>query len=325
MMFKSIDTLWSDIISRIICSGCVTPSRAGGVTEIVGYQGTLSDTSKNFLLNGRRALSPAYAAAELLWYLSGSSDIEMIKSYAPQYSKFAEKGIAWGAYGNRWFTDRSWMNESSADSRGQLYTVLDILRKKPDSRQALVGMWNAGDLWHAMLGDKKDIPCTMSWQFLIRADHLHMICTMRSNDCWLGLPYDIFANTSIQRLMAQDLGINPGWYIHQAGSEHLYDRNLQAATQSVMPPATFLLHDVAHLKSTTEFDLPTAACRAVKWERRFRDSPYTSQLMGDMAGDGCTGFLRDCVLACATSQGHTIKISDFQSPLMRVAMDRYRS
>jgi len=50
---------------------------------------------------------------------------------------------------------------------------------------------------------------------------------MRSNDAWLGLPYDVFCFTTLQKIVAAALGIECDWYQHQVGSMHLYGRNVR--------------------------------------------------------------------------------------------------
>lgn len=147
----------------------------------------------------------------------------MIEAYAPQYSRFTEDGIAYGAYGARW---------RYCAEHNQLRTVIDLLRKDPDSRQAIMSMWRPDDLAWAFKGGKKDLPCTLALQFLVRSGNLYCIATMRSNDVWLGMPYDVFAFTTIQRIIADELGLGLGTYIHQAGSEHLYARNKNKAEEA---------------------------------------------------------------------------------------------
>ena len=71
----------------------------------------------------------------------------------------------------------------------------------------------------------KDTPCTVSLQFLIRDNKLHLTVYMRSNDIWLGFPYDVFSFTCMQIKMAMELGYDVGEYTHIAGSLHLYTRN----------------------------------------------------------------------------------------------------
>jgi hypothetical protein len=68
---------------------------------------------------------------------------------------------------------------------------------------------------------------------MILEDKLCMIANMRSNDVWLGLPYDVFVNTSIQRFVASVLGVQPGWYQHQVADLHLYGKNYEAAKEAI--------------------------------------------------------------------------------------------
>jgi thymidylate synthase len=149
---------------------------------------------------------------ETLWYLAGSNDLNFIKYYISAYGKFAEvDGTIHGAYGPRLFGMRGGVN--------QVANVIELLRRKPSSRQAVIQLFNAEDL----LKDYNDIPCTCTLQYLIRKNALHTIVHMRSNDAFLGLPHDVFAFTFIQELIARTLGLRLGTYTHMAGSLHIYD------------------------------------------------------------------------------------------------------
>jgi len=231
-MFNSINDLWYDALSQLSVAP-VVESRVEECREIIGKQFILYNVHSNFLTNPIRKLSPWYAAAELLWYFSGTNEIEMIKYYALQYEKFSDDGVtAWGAYGYRWHL---------SNGLGQLQKVIEELRKNSNSRRAVMTCYDADrDLGY----NSKDIPCTISLQFLIRNNKLNCICTMRSNDVWLGMPYDIWCFTCIQILIAQELGIETGRYIHQPGSLHLYGRNYEKAGPALtfahdIPPITF--------------------------------------------------------------------------------------
>jgi len=221
-VYSNVDELWLNVVHNIIATGREMPSRVGQIKEVTGYSATLLNIESTFLLNPRRKLSPMYAAAETLWYLSGTGKIKMLIAYAPQYVNFAEDGVAFGAYGAR------------IKQFNQLSLLIDVLRKSPNSRQALISFWQGSDLEHAYLADHKDLPCTMSLQFLIRNGALHLIATMRSNDAWLGTPYDIFAFTCLQRLIADALNVKYGTYTHQVGSMHLYEKNWKAAKESLL-------------------------------------------------------------------------------------------
>lgn len=195
--------------------------------EILGWAASLNISPlRTWLTNERRALSPTYAAAELLWYLSGSNDIESIVAYAPQYVKFAQDDrTAHGAYGYRLATNLPDDNE--------LDFAIDLLATKPNSRQAVCSLWRPDDLIHAAAGNVNDIPCTIAWQFVLRDDGLHMVNFMRSSDAWLGLPYDTWVNTMILRYLASELHVQPATYTHIAGSLHVYEKHWEAAHESI--------------------------------------------------------------------------------------------
>jgi len=225
-MFRNINDLWIDAIEHLLYHSHESTSRVGNIKEDLAFTATLSNIDQTFLLNKRRKLSPAYGSAELLWYLMPTKSIEMIVAYAPQYIKFTDNDnrIAFGAYGYR-IAKNTCLN--------QLNLIIEHLKAMPDSRQAIITMWNADDLYASVYDKHNDIPCTISLQFFIRFNSLSMITTMRSNDAWLGLPYDIFTFTCIQRLVANALNIPTGTYTHQVGSMHLYEKHWKAAEESL--------------------------------------------------------------------------------------------
>jgi thymidylate synthase len=109
----------------------------------------------------------------------------------------------------------------------QVDNVINLLKKKSDSRQAVIQLFDASDI----VEEHKDIPCTCTLQFLIRQNRLHMITNMRSNDAFLGLPHDVFAFTMLQEIVARSLEVELGTYKHAVGSLHLYDENRNSAQQ----------------------------------------------------------------------------------------------
>ena len=70
-----------------------------------------------------------------------------------------------------------------------------------------------------------DVPCTLSLQFFIRDEKLHMIVNMRSSDLIFGIAYDIPAFTLFQEILAEQLGVSLGSYTHMSNSLHIYERH----------------------------------------------------------------------------------------------------
>jgi thymidylate synthase len=224
---KTMSELWREAIRTVLDSGSVVDSRNGGSREFIGWSGHLEDITRNFPLSPTRKPRIWYAAAELIWYLSGEQRIEGIHYYAKQYARFANDGIAHGAYGHRWANDQSYhASRKPGDPTTPLDCVLEILAEHDNSRQAILPMWTGGDLAHAYRRDVNDIPCTICIQFLVRSGHLHAVTYMRSQDLWLGMPYDIFCFTCLQMMLADHLGLSYGTYTHNVGSLHIYDQHL---------------------------------------------------------------------------------------------------
>ncbi len=218
-LFYSLDDYWY-IAGQRLLQQPGGDSRDGVARETLGHTARFP-MARNWLWNPARKAKSWYGAAELLWYLSGSRTGFMMEHYAKQYGRFLdENGYAYGAYGHRW---------AEFD---QLNQALCTLRESPSSRQCIVCSWHPKDIGTALQGTSKDIPCTLSLQFILRYGKLHLIATMRSSDLWLGVPYDMYCFGEIGKMFAAELGVEPGWIQHNAGSLHLYERDVEKFKQA---------------------------------------------------------------------------------------------
>jgi hypothetical protein len=157
----------------------------------------------------------------------------------------------------------------------------------------VVGIWHPEDLWAAR-AKSKDIPCTLDWQFLVRDNRLHMGVAMRSNDAWLGFPYDVFAFTCFQRVVAAHLGVDVGLYHHHViGSMHLYARDEEGARHAIK------MRELPHFEHSHSWHLDdtlSSMANAVECERQLRETGAS-----DFSKLSTLGFMaRDLVAACAT-------------------------
>jgi len=126
-----------------------------------------------------------------------------------------------GAYGSR--------------IRYQVAGAIAKLEHDQDTRQAIITLW---DPVLDNQPDKRDYPCTVALQFEVNDGRLCMNTFMRSNDAWLGLPYDMFQFTQLQLTIANAMRLDFGWYRHTALSMHLYERNFITANK-IHPPTDF--------------------------------------------------------------------------------------
>jgi thymidylate synthase len=111
-----------------------------------------------------------------------------------------------------------------------------MLQKDSDTRQAVVALYRPNDCGIST----KDMPCTLTLQFMIRNDKLNLIVNMRSNDLWFGGVYDIFCFTALQELMANELKVEVGLYYHHVGSFHLYEKNIKDVQDAITEYETAL-------------------------------------------------------------------------------------
>ena len=164
-----------------------------------------------------RKLSYSFMFGEAAWMLEGKNDVESVSKYVDGVKRFSDDGETfYGAYGPKILTQWSY--------------IIKTLSTDQDSRQAVLNIWRENPR------SSKDIPCTLSLQFILReaSDELwlHTIATMRSNYAWLGTPYDTFNFSAISFYIACHLnkvGIKCklGSLNIQAGSRHIYENDFK--------------------------------------------------------------------------------------------------
>lgn len=226
----SANELYAAACSAVVRDGASVSPRGMATTEVLGAHLCLTDPRRRFVdLPPVRVLNPAFAVAEALWILSGSDD-PWIFTYNRALTRYADDGRLQGAYGPRM---RHW--HSTVD---QLDQVRRLLTRDPDSRQGVIQLFDP----ERDTRGHRDVPCTLGYRFFVRERRLHMHTTMRSQDLWLGFPYDIFAATLLQELLAGWLGVELGEYHHFVDSLHLYDKHkLAAADLEPHPEPSWLM------------------------------------------------------------------------------------
>lgn len=152
-----------------------------------------------------RQLSMRVAAVEALQLVGGFCNPNAMVAASQHFANFMDGGSFWGGYGVR--------------TRSQVPLIIDRLRMDPDTRQAQISFWDPA---YDLVNGARDYPCTTAMRFFVRGNTLHGHVTMRSNDAFRGLPYDIFVFTQLQHAIASVLGLQVGTYQHHVSSLHLY-------------------------------------------------------------------------------------------------------
>lgn len=200
----SLNAAWLSTLNEVMLHGTLVDVRGTRSYELLGHSLEFPMCFGKLTLKERK-LSYEFMFREAWWILSGRNELNHLVTHAPSYGKFSDDGIRLsGAYGPKIID--------------QIRYVVETLRDDPYSRQAVINIWRENPR------PSKDIPCTLSVQFIIRDGVMHTIVTMRSSDVWLGLPYDVFTFTMLTCLIALELRMNLrlGTMFHNAGSRHVY-------------------------------------------------------------------------------------------------------
>lgn len=222
MLFAAdtLDDVLLELYPALLGASTVRTTR-GETTELIATQIEIKNPRARLSRSETRGKMFS-ALGELLWYLTRDNQLDFISRYVSRYKDETEDGkTIFGGYGPRLFAQRK---------INQIENVIRLLKDKSSSRRATIQIFNAEDID----GDRhQEIPCTTTFQFLVRDERLHMITTMRSNDAYLGLPHDVFCFTMLQELIASALHIEVASYFHFVGSMHLYTANISEAQDFV--------------------------------------------------------------------------------------------
>ena len=172
----------------------------------------ITDSQDNKIINRERKWSEVYAEAEWQWYLSGDNSIDklgFIYGKIPEiWKRMAdEKGNVNSNYGWQW------------KRNNQIDHVINTLKYNPDTRQAAISIYDCKEYKDYT----NDTPCTYAVQFTIINGRLDMCVTMRSNDLWYGFCNDQYCFSRLQKVVSNELNIEPGVYYHFAHNMHLYN------------------------------------------------------------------------------------------------------
>jgi thymidylate synthase len=207
-----------DVLKKIQLFGYTRPSRNGDTRELGHTMIVLDDPHQALPRGVGRNVSEKIAALEAIQLIGAFTDPDWLVERAPQLSPYREpSGVFWGAYGRRIY--------------GQIAAVVRKLQADPNTRQAVATLWDPN---FDNDPGKLDYPCTVALGCNLRGTFagrqiLDFNVTMRSNDAWLGLPYDMFQFTQLHQTIARVLDVLPGRYTHTAWSMHLYHKDLKTA------------------------------------------------------------------------------------------------
>jgi thymidylate synthase len=271
------------LCEHILKNGVIKSDRTGtGTISTFGYQMRF-DLSEGFPLmttkdmGGTRLDGIIY---ELLWFLAGDTNIKYLvdngvniwipdgytfykKNYASKDITMKEfgdlirntpyeiwEGDLGPIYGKQW---RSWKFDTHYDEGfeyeqtiDQIYEVMKQIKENPDSRRLIVSAWNVGQLDEMALP-----PCHILFQFYVANGKLSCQLYQRSGDVFLGVPYNIASYSFLVHMMAQQLDLEVGEFVHTLGDAHIYlnhvDQVKLQLTREHRPLPTLKLNKAEHI------------------------------------------------------------------------------
>lgn len=214
-----------NLLSDVLDNGISKADRTNTGTRSVFGRQIRFDLSEGFPLITTKKLHLKSIIHELLWFLSGDTNIKYLQDHDVHiWDEWADNNGNLGpVYGKQW---RSW------GSIDQISNVIEQIRVNSNSRRLIVSAWNLSDIDQMALP-----PCHCLFQFYVANGRLSCQLYQRSADIFLGVPFNIASYALLTAMIAQVTNLKQGEFIHSFGDLHLYDNHIeQAKTQLTRSP-----------------------------------------------------------------------------------------
>jgi thymidylate synthase len=213
---------YHQLMQHVLDHGVKKEDRTGtGTLSVFGYQARY-DLNEGFPLVTTKKLHLKSIVHELLWFLQGDTNIKYLKDNGVSiWDEWAdEEGNLGPVYGHQW---RSWQG-ASGETIDQITSVVNQIKKNPDSRRLIVSAWNVAEIEKMALP-----PCHAFFQFYVADGKLSCQLYQRSADIFLGVPFNIASYALLTMMMAQVTGLKYGDFVHTIGDAHLYTNHVEQA------------------------------------------------------------------------------------------------
>lgn len=211
-----------DLMQHVLDHGHDKSDRTGtGTLSVFGYQMRF-DLAEGFPLLTTKKLHVKSIIHELLWFLTGDTNIAYLKANGVSiWNEWAdENGDLGPVYGHQW---RHWPARDGGEI-DQIRQLIAGLKTSPDSRRHLVSAWNPSDVDRMALP-----PCHALFQFYVADGRLSCQLYQRSADIFLGVPFNIASYALLTMMVAQVCDLAPGDFVWTGGDCHLYKNHLEQA------------------------------------------------------------------------------------------------
>ncbi|MFJ2042221.1 thymidylate synthase [Paenibacillus taichungensis] len=215
-----------ELLQDILDNGIQKQDRTGtGTISVFGRQ-LRFDIAQGFPLITTKRIHLKSVAHELLWFLSGDTNIAYLKENGVNiWNEWAdENGDLGPVYGSQW---RTW-EATNGEKIDQIKEVINSIKNNPDSRRHLVSAWNVAEI-----NNMKLPPCHFAYQFCVADGKLSCMLTMRSVDTFLGLPFNIASYALLTHMIAQQCDLGVGEFIWSGGDVHIYNNHIDQVKEQL--------------------------------------------------------------------------------------------
>ena len=211
---------YETLLEHVYKTGVDKNDRTGvGTRSVFGYQMRFN-LAEGFPLVTTKKLHIRSIVHELLWFLSGSSNIKYLHDNGVSiWDEWAdENGDLGPVYGVQW------RSRPAADGRkiDQITNLVEGIKRNPDSRRHLVVAWNPAEV------DKMALPpCHCLFQFYVANGKLSCQLYQRSCDIFLGVPFNIASYSLLTHMIAQQCDLDVGDFVWTGGDCHIYKNHFE--------------------------------------------------------------------------------------------------
>jgi len=214
------------LLEHVKQNGQKKEDRTGtGTMSVFGYQMRFN-LNEGFPLLTTKKVHLKSVIYELLWFLSGDTNIKYLKDNGVSiWDEWAdENGNLGPVYGHQW---RSWPT-SEGKEIDQISNLIYQIKKTPDSRRLIVSAWNVGEI-----NKMKLPPCHCFFQFYVADGRLSCQLYQRSADIFLGVPFNIASYALLTQMIAHVCGLECGEFIHTLGDAHIYTNHINQVNEQL--------------------------------------------------------------------------------------------
>ena len=228
-----------DLLRDIQANGTQKGDRTGtGTISVFGRQMRF-DLSQGFPLLTTKRIHLKSVVHELLWFLRGDTNVQYLRDNGVSiWDEWAdEKGDLGPVYGYQW---RNW---PTPDGRhiDQIANVVTQIRNNPNSRRILVTAMNIADFPDERVSPQQNVaegkmalaPCHAFFQFYVADGKLSCQLYCRSQDVFLGTPFNWASYALLTHMIAQQCDLEVGDFVWVGGDCHIYSNHLQQVAQQL--------------------------------------------------------------------------------------------